>query len=612
MSNTSSSGDGITSLFQDENINVNDLQDVIENQITKPGENWKSYKMSLSYCYESLNIISDLLKLQMFYNDSIEFQSLNGYIEEKFIRNVELNGNMINHISHVTKLIELRDDVSYDQWKYKENALKTIQKCNKMLIGLDSLTINLTDIREFIDNNMDELLRDSMTLLAEIWFYLVVQFKWFKIQIVSTFIKSKCLLINFELHLVLDYLMNSDYYEGNAIFKREVSEKLQNTILSFNSYISDLIKNINHAIEIKDENLYNESFTSFLDIEVMYNHLNFEWLIPEEENEDANKSLSDETTTKHYLNSDPKDIQNLEHISQYVDNMIELIPESETETPVHSPRRREQLYPTNNRNNTPMLQGLTAPMSITRELPHLLNAFNNVKRLENDIEASSKLIQRPEKDELIYRNVSPSNVRTPTLKKRSQSMSSSVSTSSTLYSNPGFPSSSSTTATTSIIVPTAKMNDDNDINFKNMYSSMTPTRETANKKLGAAYRIPNGPTTTTTTTTTTTPSQMSMSQPGLTLTNPLSVCVTNPLSMSTSMATQSQVLMNDLKKLMLMQEQLSVMNNKTIPTKKSFSNSPLNSAPHGIGFHSVLLNNLYGISGVRTQTDINRNLRSAR
>lgn len=578
MSNISLSGDKITSLFHNGIVNVDDIQDVIENQITTTHENhWKAYNISLSHCYNSLNILSDLVKLQIFFKESTDFTSLNNYIDERFVRNLESSDNIINNISSITTLTELRDDVTYSQWKYKDNSLKCIQKCNKLLIGLDTLTINLNDIREFIDNNMDELLRDSMTLLAELWLYLITQFKWFKMQVISTFIRSKCLLVNFELHLVLDYLMNSNFYDRNQSFKREVSNKLQNTILSFNSYISDLIKNMNHSIEIKNENLFNESFTSFLDIETMYNNLNFEWLIPEGGN--MNKSVEEKTATSHYLNSDPKDIKNLEHISQYVDNMIELIPDSET--PLHSPRitTRDQLYQTNNHNNNSVPHSMTTSMSITRELPHLLNAFNNVKRLENDIEASSRIISRNEREEYNYaRSISPSKTQTPHLKRRSQSMSSSVSASSTLYSSPDFVTSTTISA---------KTNDDNDNNFKNVYSSMTLPKETGNKKLAAAYRIPSDPA-----------PQMFMSQPGLTLSPPI--------------ASQSQVLKNDLRKLMSMQEQLPITNNKAIPSKSSFGNLPLNVTPHVTGFHSVLLNNLYGIGSIRSQSNRNYNIGSTR
>lgn len=221
-------------------------------------------------------------------------------------------------------------------------------------------------------------------------------------------------------------------------------------------------------------------------------------------------------------------------------------------------------------------------MSITRELPHLLNAFNNVKRLENDIEASSRIIPRNEREEYNYnRSISPSKSQTPHPKRRSQSMSSSVSTSSTLYSTPDF----LTSATASTIV--AKTNDDNDINFKKMYSSMTLPKETGYKKLAAAYRIPADST-----------HQMSMSQPGLTLSN--------------SMTSQSQVLKNDLRKLMSMQEQLPIPNNKPIPNKNAFGNLPLNVTPHVTGFHSVLLNNLYGIGSIRSQSDLNHNIGSTR
>lgn len=611
MSNPSlTTGDPITSLFHNGNIKVEEVQDVIENKISKEKTYWKSHAMSLNYCYESLNIMSDLIKLQLFYKDSTDFMILNKFIQEKFRK----NGARLDHINSIpffatTTLIQLSEDNTYNEWKYKDNALKSIQKCNKLLIGLESLSINLSDIRHFLNNNMNDLLRDSMTLLVEIWLYLINQFKWFKIKILSTFIRSKCLLINFELQLILDYLVGSKYHEKDPVFKVDVKDKLLNTINSFNHFISDLLQNLDQAIVRKDETSFNESFSSFLDIEVMYTNINFTWLNPKEDQNTMSIDLEEESS-KHYLDTDPKDIRDLEHISQYVDNMIELIPEAETQTPLNSPRSRINVP--NSLQQQQRMQPQTsrygqqpASVTITRELPHLLNAFNNVKRLESDIEASSRLFRQGEIDDFNLPHAQTPKIETPRTKRRSQSISSSVSTSSTLYSNSGYHSSSASssiiTASASTIAPTSNTNDDTDINFKNMYSSMTPITTPAKNKLASAYRIPPS-----TLSTSTKSSQMFMSQPGLAMPNSLSVCATNPLTVSTSMANQSQLLKNDLMKLMSIEEHPS------IPNKKSFTNSMIPPGSRVTGFHSVLLNNLYGIGTIRGKNDLPHYSRSKR
>lgn len=617
--------DNVISLFQCDDIEMGKVQNLIKDQISLNKDNtWKAHGLSLNYCLESLNIVSDLCKLQIYFNDSVELSTLDYYVNVKF---------EVDHIScdlykeqqedskpHIlaSTLKQLQDDVYYPQWKYKNNAMQCINKCNKLLLGLDALDSSLTDIRLFIETNIDDILRDPMTLLYEIWLHLLNKFKWFRIHILNSFVKAKCLMINFELQLFTDFItMNSKYYESYPDFHSDVVTKLQNTIHSFNGYIKNILSNMDNSIHNHDEKLYNESFASFLDMEVMYNQLNLDWLIPqttEESEEKKDINSIDHPSTRHYLNPDPKEIGKLEHISEYVDNIIEL---PEAETPLNSPGYRTQIYPHNDSHSPSITQSFkdtinSSSVRITRELPHLLNAFNNVKRLENDIENSSKYSLHTVTEDPNKNTISPkSNVYTPKAKKRSQSISSSVSTSSTLYSNYAFPSSS-TSATASTLTSTAKLNEnDTDMNFKSMYSSMGPANQHSGPKLDSAYRVSDDTSRPITAITAVSPlsssspslSQMYISESSsLSLNNPSSICGTNPLSVSTSMVSHSQLLRNDLRKLVSLQEQLPVMKNQTIVTKRSFGSSPLKNSTRNIsGFHSILLNNLYGVRSSRSQ-----------
>ncbi|KAK5778514.1 Mdm36p PWA37_000229 [Arxiozyma heterogenica] len=594
--------DDITSLFYDENdITVHDIQDVIENRIYQQDITWKAYKTSLNYCFEALNMISDLIKLQIFYNESCEFALLNTDINNIFNRGNELHTNTSDtHIPHISSIKNLSDDVSYQQWKYKDIALKSIQKSNKLLFGLESLSTGLIEIRSFIDNNMDNLLKDSMTLLTEIWFYMIIKLKWFKLQIISSFIKAKCLLINFELQLILDYLLHSDLYNNKTEFKSEATDKLKRTISSFNTFICDILENIDKSIENKDEVLYNESFRLFLDIEIMYNHINFKWLIPEDIQRDENNPFFiDDISFNPYLSSSLKDVKKLGHISQYVNNMIDLIPDTETETEIesvsHSPMRRTMLHSIKEQPqkqeevdarstpiNSPTNYSGSPYGSISYQLPHLLNAFNNVKQLEHDIETSQNLLLRNKKDKL---NTTTSTFTktelNPNTKERSHSMSSSLSTSSTLYSTTGYPSSSLTKTTFN----------ENSIKTQAYNSNYNSNNENANIDIDSDVKL--------------------ISTVGCFsaqfLSNPLSIGIKNSPITSSSILSKSQILKNDFQMLMSMEDKTSTMNGKILLDKNKFTNSTIiNTTSNIFGFHSTLLNNLYGINGRKSSNGLRK------
>lgn len=609
MSSSLPSKDEITSLFYDEdNITVHDIRHIIECRIFKQNNSWKAYDKSLKYCFEALNIISDLIKLQIFYNESNEFASLNNNIDDILKHEIQFNIDTLDtHIPQVNSIKDLFNDVSYQQWRYKDIAFKAIQKCNKLLFGVDSLATSLTEIRKFIDNNMNDILMDSMTLLTEIWFYIVLKLKWFKLQVISSFIKSKCLLINFELNLILDYLSYSNIYENDIKFKSEVSDNLQRTVTSFNGFISELIDNTNKSIENKDEMLFNESFKLFLNIETMYNHFNFKWLIPEEaQNNQVSPLFIDEAAFNPYSNFNLKDFKQLEHISQYVNNMIDMSPDTETETelesPSYSPVAGIMEHSIKEQQQQPILYPFQIKSSmnctgssyryITNQLPRLLNAFNNVKQLEYDIGNSSNLLLRDGKDKL---NISGSSFikreSNSYPKERSQSMSSSLSTSSTLCSNTWYPPSPSVRSTYNDNSSTSKIyNNSNNSNIENIDidfngKPINSTRKSSTKSL------PKGS--------------------NLYLLNSFSAGIKNSPVTSTPILNKSHILKNELQMLMSMEEKVSIMNSKIIPERMKFVNSTINSTTSNIsGFHNSLLNNLYGVNNVKSSSDIRNKLRS--
>lgn len=600
--------DDLTSLFQDneDDITVFDIQGVIENRISKQNNNWKAYIPSLNYCYEALNILSDLIKLQILYNKSNEFISLNNIINNIF--NHDLNIDTFDtHILQVDSIKDLFNDSSYQQWSHKDIALRAVQKCNKLLFELDTLTKSLADIRVFIGNNMDDLPRDSMTLLTEVWFYLISKLNWFKLQIIFTFVKSKCVLINFELTLILNYISHSDLYENDLQFKSDVMDRLRRTIISFDGLISDLLKNIDRSIKNKDETLYNESFKSFLDIETMYNHTNFRWLIPEETpNEEPDPLFIDDGSFNPYLNSDLRNVKQLKHVSKYVNNMFDLIPGTEAEIELeglsHSPiggamlhsmkeqQRQANPHPTQTKHT--MDCSASSFGYITHQLPNLLNAFSNVKQLEYDIETSPNLLSRDERDKI---NISGGSFIKRELnlvrKERSQSISSSLSTSSTLFSNTGSPSLPPIRSPyNDNFCATKTYNTDNFNNIENININSNGKTINSSRRYSAKF-LSKGL--------------------GLYFSNPLLASINSSSIPSTSIVNKSQIWKNDFQMLTLMDENFSFINNKISSDRIKFANSMLNHTTSNIsGFHSTLLNNIYGINGVKSSRDIRSKLKS--
>ncbi|CCK68390.1 Mdm36p KNAG_0A07370 [Huiozyma naganishii CBS 8797] len=522
--------DKVISLFNysssSSDVNTQSIANFINKEITKSSGSQKNFDIvTFYYCRDAVTILSDLVKLETIFRSSRDVKVLNDAIDEKFLSGDEFGTDEIRNIKtlafSVASVQDLISNPNYKQCKYKNVALKCIIKCNKLLLGLHTFKNKLDQLRSVIQRNMrgELLITDSMTLLLQLWFHLLKTIRILNVHVVCTFIKAKCLLINFELTLLLDYVtyhFGSDANVNGECFGK-VQVNLQKTIKSFNSFISNLISSLETAEGEGDDKLFGESLDAFLDIEVMYNQLNFDWLISTEQSSKT-KDLARSDSPNKQLNlpeqinelSLDDEVSEIHKICENIDEITDLLPGSETYKNASSNVSQER------------------GASITKQLPSLLHAFNNLKELENDV--------RPTR---VSTHQSPSAYETEH-KARTQSMSSSVSASSTLFSR-----------------DTTSERDHSEYMFSSFMPSML----------------------------------ISSSSPGA------SAHSTSPENSMTNSLMSSQILKNDFKKLLEMQQlQQQELFNKTIPTKESFAFGSKIPLPTAHGFHNTLLNNIYGIS----------------
>lgn len=525
---------------------VSNIEQIIKNDITATDLDWSQNAIAIEYCYETLNITKDLIKLKLFYQNSNDFNLLNEYVFEKFINFKPDDDIIINESQCQINIVDdLLNDMQYTMRKYKFIGLKSLDKCNKMLIGIDSMINKLDEIKQFIWSNVNDITRDSMCLLLEMWLHLFDQFKWLRLRIISAFVKSTCLMINFELQVILDYLMNSTQLDNNKKFKSKAKDNIINTIKSFNLFIKGLIDSLNLSIDKYDEKVFNESFQLFLDIEAMYHQLNFNWLIPTD-NDKLDDNDVEFITIETDDEADIHEVEELIEIGQYVDTMVDTSQDTELDTEVD----------TDNESG-----------SIIKELPQLLNAFENVKRLE--LELSSSFI-----------GDSGANI----LKIRSQSMSSEASNTSTVVSRDN---TSKNVINNNLELPFTTPSNKYDNNNHNNSNPASP--------LGSAHGTGN-------TFNSTLKSQLptSRSYPSLQFSPTASISNRKSITHTASTIATQQLLKNDLRKLInLQQEQLALIKNKPLPRSKSFYNNNV-LAPKVMGFHSTILNNLYGVNTMAT------------
>lgn len=315
--------DPIISIFQDEKNNLdNEKIHSIINQQTKNSDD-------IQKCEKILKVYKDLLKLEFFMNKSWDIKTLTKSVLVKF----ELSTS------------DGETDSKNDESFYKDIALKCIKNCDKFSIRLQNFQNDVDAIRAYIVQMQTRVLTDSITLLLELWFTCNKKLTFLKNKVAGIFIRSKLLLIDHELESLKFHLSDTSIITSYRSFMKILVEQLQDSEVSL------------------EQSLFDECLHVFLDIEAMYNSLNFSWLLSE------NKSLHDSLLSQSTLEQNNDTLEELDSPSPLsMDTFDDHLQSSSLSTSTDLSLMMERT-------------------NLSKELPSLLAAFNNAKKLEQELES---------------------------------------------------------------------------------------------------------------------------------------------------------------------------------------------------------------------------------
>lgn len=344
-------------LIEEQNPSLND-----DSSVTNKGQK----EENLKHCREMLSLYTDLIKLKFLLKKSWDLQAMSKSVMVRFdIQGVSVTANEVS----------TTDTEDF----YKDIALKTIQKCDKLSKALEQLSKDSNNILPYIQNttsnNVSAYLQDSMCLLLEMWFLCGRVLRDLKRQVAGLFMRGKLLLIDYELDVIrttATQVNTPDY------------DVLTETITSYKSFIKVLLQQLQDSEVSQDQGLFEECLGVFLDVEGMYSALNFNWLLRE------NKSLQEGSvrSPEEPADYDEKEEANsLKEIGEFVDNVVNADSEEEDSiTPlqdISDSCNSRRLSTTSSTSDISLMMEKT---SLSRELPNLLQAFNNAKKLERELE----------------------------------------------------------------------------------------------------------------------------------------------------------------------------------------------------------------------------------
>ncbi|QHS76801.1 Mdm36p [Saccharomyces paradoxus] len=483
------------------------------------GEDLHLCKTTLNKCDALVKILTDIIKLEFVIHQSWYIRSLYKGVLIQF--EVEISGGNRNNAGDSGGNDDNHNSNQDDSF-YKDLSLKCIKKCEKSSLALESLSRDIDKIRDFImsntieENRVDRLLQNSMTLLLECWIYSMKRLRRLRMKIAGIFVRSKLLLIDHELVTIWHFLQEQNEHET---VNNENELKLAETIKSYRAFIKIFIQQLEDSeAGSPSSSLFEECLHVFLDIESMYNSLNLNWLLNENKALQERLMSSSSTSESEHAKSLPviDETKEIEDISSFVNSIVDASMLTHDLTPINSSDSDNLSNGEIDRLDGRRLSSSTSDMSLMmqrtslqKQLPTLLTAFNNARRLEQELQNACKVDDNKNSTEDTDSSVRQNEHA------MSSSVSSIISQNSTLAS-PSPPLSSSFISTT---------------------SSQSSSR-----------------------------------------------MATLPLSSSSSLLeTQSQTLKNNMSQ-WLNQSRSGLNGTKLIPTNH-------------IGFHSNVLNTLYGIGG---------------
>lgn len=345
-SDTTKSRDRIISAFQGSGDNKRNVgSDVIKSLVDQQAKEPGALDKDISFCTETLNIYTELLKIEMFLEKTWDIKILGKSVLVKF------------ELSEVDR--ELTDNLRETNGNrfYKDIALKCIKKCDKLSLRLQHLQTEAAAVREYVASMQSRILEDSITLLLELWFTCKAKLSTLKNRIAGVFINSKLLLIDLELEQLKNQLsIRKDYV---------------NVIPAYRSFMKILVEQLQDAQTTNDQSLFDECLHVFIDVEAMYNSMNFNWLLAE--NKLLQESLS-EADAKNHATTDPF----------VLDSLLPSPTETSNSDPELRSRSSSASVPMSNSTDLSLMLEKT---QLSKELPSLLATFNNAKRMEQEIES---------------------------------------------------------------------------------------------------------------------------------------------------------------------------------------------------------------------------------
>ncbi|AQZ10529.1 MDM36 (YPR083W) [Zygosaccharomyces parabailii] len=344
-SDTTKARDRIISVFQENgdqkrNVGSDVIKTLVDQQAGEPG----TLDQDMSFCTKTLGIYTELLKIEIFLEKTWDIKILSKSVLVKFELSEE------DH--------ELTDSLRNNNGNgfYKDIALKCIKKCDKLSSRLQKLQIDSTSVREYVASMQSRILEDSITLLLELWFTCKAKLSTLRNRIAGVFINSKLLLIDLELEQLKTHLASKKDYDK--------------VIPAYRSFMRILVEQLQDAQTTNDQALFDECLHVFLDVESMYNSMNFNWLLSE------NKLLQDSLTeadAKNHAAADPF----------VLDSLLPSSMEASTSEPELRSRSSSTSVPMSTSTDLSLMLEKT---QLSKELPSLLATFNNAKRMEQEIE----------------------------------------------------------------------------------------------------------------------------------------------------------------------------------------------------------------------------------
>ncbi|KAM3165960.1 Mitochondrial distribution and morphology protein 36 [Saccharomyces cerevisiae] len=359
-------------------------------------------KATLNKCDALVKILADIIKLEFVIHQSWYIRSLHKSVLIQF--EVETSGGNKNSAGDSGDDDDDNHNGNLDDSFYKDLSLKCIKKCEKSSLALESLSRDIDQIRDFImsntieDNRVDRLLQNSMTLLLECWIYSMKRLRRLRMKIAGIFVRSKLLLIDHELVTIWHFLQEQNEHET---VNNENELKLAETIKSYRAFIKIFIQQLEDSESgSPSSSLFEECLHVFLDIESMYNSLNLNWLLNE------NKALQERllspssTSENDYTNNLPviDETKEIEDISSFVNSIVDASMLTHDLTPINSSDSDNLSNGEIDRLDGRRLSSSTSDMSLMmqrtslqKQLPSLLTAFNNARRLEQELQNACKV-----------------------------------------------------------------------------------------------------------------------------------------------------------------------------------------------------------------------------